>query len=55
VTNISHWLIDNPFKIVLFFSLLGVFFITKEGSRVVKHRRRRKLIEERKKLKNGIR
>jgi hypothetical protein len=53
VTNISSWLIENPFKIVLTLTVIGVIFLTKEGNRITKHRRRGKLIEERKKLRNG--
>jgi len=51
--NISSWIDENPFKIVLCLVLVFMFFITKEDMRAIRHRKHMKEIEKRKKNKNG--
>lgn len=51
MTNISFWLIENPFKVVLFMAFVFMFFLIKEDVRAIKHRKHQKEIEKRKKTK----
>jgi uncharacterized membrane protein len=51
VTNISFWLIENPFKVVLFMAFVFMFILMKDNKRAIRHRKHQMDIEKRKKEK----
>ena len=52
--QISDWIDEHPFRIVILISIIFMFFIIKEDMRAIKHRKHQLEIEKKKRKKQKL-